>query len=301
MSDPSEAALHAPGNPWLLAARPKTLHAAAAPVFMGGAMAWHDGAFAGFPFAAALTCALLIQIGTNFANDYSDYVRGADTEERVGFTRATQAGWITPASMRRGIWMTFLLALLPGVYLVFVGGWPILVIGVAAITAGLAYTGGPWPFGYHGLGEPFVFLFFGLIAVAGTYWVAAGQLRSDVLLAGAGIGALDAAILVVNNLRDRETDARAGKRTLAVRFGVTGTRVEYTSLLGVGALVLIAGTWWAGWPAATLIALLGVAAAAPSHRRVWSFRQPEELNEALAGTSRAAGFYGALFAIGFVL
>ena len=204
---------------WILAMRPKTLPAAAAPVVVGAALAFADGRFDLLPALAAALGALLLQILSNFANDYSDYFRGADTTERIGPVRVTSSGLISPSQLRLGMIVVIALAVLVGLYLVWVGGWPILVAGVAAILAALAYTGGPFPFGYHGLGELFVFLFFGIVAVCGTYFVQAHNVTWGVLVAAVPVGLLVTAILVVNNYRDIDTDRRAGKRTLAVRLG----------------------------------------------------------------------------------
>jgi 1,4-dihydroxy-2-naphthoate octaprenyltransferase len=215
----------------LLAARPKTLVAAAAPVVVGAGLAAHDATFAALPALAALAGALLIQIGTNLANDYYDFVRGADTADRVGPARVTQAGLLAPDAVRRAMVLVLVAAMLPGAYLVSIAGWPIVWIGLVSIACAVLYTGGPAPLAYHGLGDVFVFVFFGLVAVGGTYYVQAGTWPVDVWLAGAGVGALSTAVLVVNNLRDIETDARAGKRTLAVRLGRGGTQMEYVLLL----------------------------------------------------------------------
>lgn len=283
---------------WTSAARPKTLPAAVGPVLMGGGLAWSDARFAALPFACALACAVLIQIGTNFANDYSDHMRGADTPDRLGMPRATQSGWIAPERMRLGAVMTFGLAVLLGLYLVYVGGWPILAIGLLSIVAGVAYTGGPWPFGYHGLGDLFVFLFFGLLAVAGTYYVQAHEWVTGTFLAGAGVGALTTAILVVNNLRDAETDARVGKRTMAVVLGRRGSQIEYTLLLVIGALVPAIGVWLFDWRVGCLLALVGLASGLGALREVWTFQDPRALNPVLGVTARAAGLYGLLFAFG---
>jgi 1,4-dihydroxy-2-naphthoate octaprenyltransferase len=283
---------------WTTAARPKTLPAAVGPVLIGAGLAWTDARFAALPVACALACAVLIQIGTNFANDYSDYMRGADTPDRLGMPRATQTGWITPGRMRLGAILTFGLAALLGLYLVYVGGWPILAIGLLSIAAGVAYTGGPWPFGYHGLGDVFVFLFFGLLAVGGTYYVQAHEWSPGTLLAGAGVGALTTAILVVNNLRDAETDARAGKRTMAVVLGRRGSQMEYSLLFVTGALVPAIGVWAFNWPAGCLLALVGLSSGLGALRKVWTFQDPRALNPALGSTARAAGLYGLLFAVG---
>jgi 1,4-dihydroxy-2-naphthoate octaprenyltransferase len=284
------------------AARPKTLLASVSPVLIGGGLAWSDGWFSALPFAIALACALLIQIGTNFANDYSDFVRGADTDDRLGMPRATQTGLISPARMRLGAILTFGLAILLGLYLVWVGGWPILAIGLLSIAAGVAYTGGPWPFGYHGLGDLFVFLFFGPVAVAGTYYVQALRWGAPAtLLAGVAIGALTTAILVVNNLRDAETDARAGKHTMAVLLGREATRLEFTLLLATGAVIPLLGVTALGWNPWRLLALCGLVSVARPLREVWRFSDPRALNDVLEGTARAAGLYGLLFAVGCVL
>ena len=278
---------------WLLAARPRTLTAAAAPVFIGAGLAVQHGVFRALPALAALVGALLIQIATNFANDYYDFVRGTDTAERVGPTRVTQAGLLRPEEVKQGMYVVLGLALLVGSYLVWVGGWPILVIGVLSLICSVAYTGGPFPLAYHGLGDVFVFVFFGLVAVGGTYWVQARELVPDALLAGAGVGALSTAILVVNNLRDIATDERAGKRTLAVRIGRRATGAEYTILILIGAAVPGTGISVYHWPLPAIIA--GAAAAALCSRPmriVWTHRGPQDLIPALGQTARVVAVYG---------
>jgi len=286
---------------WLLAARPRTLTAAAAPVLVGTGLAAHDGVMAALPALAAMIGALLIQVGTNLANDYYDFVRGGDTSERVGPVRVTQAGLIPPERVKRAMVLVLAAAIVPGAYLVWVGGWPILAIGLASIACAVLYTGGPFPLAYHGLGDVFVFVFFGLIAVGGTYWVQALAWPTDALLAGAGLGALSTAILVVNNLRDLETDARAGKRTLAVRIGRTGTRVQYALLLLVAGVVPLAGVALFDWPAAVLAALLVAPLCAAPLGAVMSAEDPRELIAALGGTARVVALYGGLLAIGLAV
>src|SRR5215208_496651 len=203
---------------WILAARPATLPAAVVPVLVGAAAALSEGAqFRGKIFLMTLICALLIQIGTNFANDYSDFVRGADHENRLGPVRVTQSGLIPKESVKRGVFIAFGLAVLIGAYLAWIGGWPIIAIGAFSILSGLAYTGGPFPLGYHGLGDVFVFIFFGIVAVTGTAYLQLGRWDPLAFSAAVAIGALTTDILVVNNLRDLPTDRNAGKRTLAVR------------------------------------------------------------------------------------
>ncbi|MDX1396305.1 MAG: 1,4-dihydroxy-2-naphthoate polyprenyltransferase [Gemmatimonadota bacterium] len=286
---------------WVAGARPRTLPAAIAPVLMGGGLARSTGEFAALPWLAALGGALCIQIGTNFANDYSDFVRGADTDARLGAPRVTQTGVMTPAAVRGAAALFFLFALLIGVYLVARGGWPIVVIGLASIVAGVCYTGGPWPFGYHGLGDLFVWLFFGPVAVAGTVYVQSLEWSVDAILAGAGVGALITAILVVNNLRDIETDRAAGKRTLAVILGAEATGVEYRALILASMIVPVLGAFALGWPVATLAALLGPAITSARRAIVHRYDDPRELNPALPATARAAGLYGLLFAAGCLL
>lgn len=217
-----------PARAWLLASRPATLPAAAVPVLVGVGAALAEGAtLKPLVFAVTLVCALFIQIGTNFANDYSDFHRGADHEGRLGPTRVTQSGLISPDGVRKGIIVAFGIAALLGLYLAYVGGWPIIIIGVLSILAGLAYTGGPFPFGYYGLGDVFVFVFFGLVAVTGTAYLQSGVWSSFALMLSIPIGLLVTNILVVNNLRDLPTDKAAGKRTLAVRMGDRATRMQY--------------------------------------------------------------------------
>ena len=199
--------------------RPRTLAAAVAPVLVGAALAWRAGAFSAVASLLCLLFALLVQVGANFANDYYDFVHGADTPERVGPVRAVAAGLVSPAAMRRAMGLTFAAAFAVGLSLVAWGGWWLVAVGVASIASALAYTGGPYPLGYHGFGDVFVFVFFGLIAVGATFWVQAGHLTVASLLAGAAVGALATNILLVNNYRDAATDAKAGKRTVVVRFG----------------------------------------------------------------------------------
>ncbi len=283
---------------WVQASRPKTLTAAAAPVLMGIALAVHLERFVLLPALAAMVGALLIQVGTNFANDYYDFMRGGDTGERVGPTRVTQAGLIEPGAVRRAAFATFGLALLVGVYLVVVGGVPILVIGVLSVLCGWAYTAGPFPLAYNGLGDVFVLVFFGPVAVAGTYWVQALEMRPELLLAGFGIGALNTAILVANNLRDLETDRRAGKRTLPVLLGRRAGRIEFAALLLVALVAVPAGVRTCGWGPLCLLALVAAVPAVSALRLVLTRDDPRALMPALPRTAAAAGLYGLLFALG---
>ena len=285
---------------WLGAVRPRTLPAAVAPVLVGSALAWHAGRFDPLAAALCLAFALLVQIGTNFANDYYDFVKGADTSARVGPRRAVAAGLVTPVTMRRAMWVTFAVAFLIGLTLIAWGGPWLLVIGVASILAGFAYTGGPWPLGYHGLGDVFVFIFFGLVAVGATYFVQAGRVNADALLAGVSVGLLAANILVVNNYRDADTDAIAGKRTLVVRFGRGFARVQFAASLTVALampFVFLARGHraWCLLPAA-------LAPVAWSHaRRLRNSQSPGELIALLGDTGKLLALYAALFAAGAVL
>lgn len=285
---------------WMLAARVRTLPAAAAPVLVGTGAAIGTGDFALLPALAALVGAMLLQIGANFANDLFDFLRGADTAARVGPTRVTQAGLLTPRQVRFGMWAVFAAAALIGVYLIAIGGWPVVLIGLAAICCAIAYTGGPFPLGYHGLGEIFVFLFFGLAAVCGTYEVQARTVRAVAWWAAVPIGLLAVAIIVVNNLRDIATDRAAGKRTLAVRVGERGTQAEYLALVTVAYLVPPL-MWVTGVASAwVLLALVSAPLVLPLTRRLLRERG-RALNGVLAGTARLELAYGLLFALGLAL
>ena len=281
--------------------RPKTLWAGATPVLIASAMAADAGAYHTLPALAALIGALLLQIGANFANDYSDFFKGADTEERIGPVRATQAGLISPQVMKGAIIVTFAAVLLPGAYIVYRGGPVFLLIGIAGIVSGLLYTGGPRPFGYMGLGELFVLAFFGPIALGGTYYLQALELPREIAIMGLAPGLFSVAILTVNNLRDIDGDRKAGKRTLAVRFGRTFARVEYT-------VALLAATWgvpgYVCWKVGDHnTALIGGAAllvALPTLRVVLTKTDGESLNRALANTGKHLLLFSILFSIGWL-
>lgn len=279
--------------------RLKTLPAAAVPVVVGGAVARAAGGFALLPVLAALVTALLIQVGTNFANDVFDFEHGADTAQRVGPRRAVASGLLSPRAMRRGMIAAFGLAVLGGGYLTWVGGWPLVVIGVASIVSGIAYTGGPYPLGYHGLGDLFVMVFFGFVAVCGTVYVQMGSVPVLAWWLSLPIGALSTAILVVNNVRDRVTDASAGKRTLVVRFGRRSGEIEYALLLLIAYLVpvLLALSGLAPW-----LVLLPLATAPLALRLFASLRRLEgpELNPLLGATGALLLGYGLLLSVGLV-
>jgi 1,4-dihydroxy-2-naphthoate octaprenyltransferase len=297
---------------WVIAARPQTLPAAAAPVIVGTGLAVHDGVFAALPALAALLGAALIQIGTNFANDYYDAVQGADTDDREGFTRVTAGGLIAPATVKRAMYLTFAAAILLGTSLVYVGGVPILVIGLLSVASGIAYTGGPYPLGYHGLGDLFVFVFFGLVAVAGTYYVQAaatlaaplsvgippGTLPVAAVVAALPIAALSTDILVVNNVRDREEDATTGKRTLAVRFGYGFARAQFVAMLALAYAVPAWFLFRPGYSVAVALPYLTLPYAAVVTRTLLTETAGEVLNPTLERTGRLLAGYAVLFAAG---
>jgi len=286
---------------WLLATRPRTLPAAIAPVVLGTAMAIADKRFAWLAAAAAFSVALLMQIGVNLANDYFDYLKGIDTEERLGPPRAAQSGLIPPKQLRGGVILIFVLSLIPGFYLLAVGGWPVLFIGLACIGAALAYSGGPFPLASHGLGDIFVFIFFGLVAVCGTYYVQALRLTPMVWLMGAIEGLLITAILVVNNLRDIQTDRQSGKRTLAVIIGDRASKLEYLLLLGIAYAIPII-LWLSGHGSAWLILpLFSLPLAVSQVRFIWKSAGGSMLNQTLANTAKLALVYSLLLSAGLIL
>ena len=285
---------------WWLAIRPKTLPAAASGVVMGSALAWADGSFQFLPALAAVAVALLLQIGSNVANDVFDFERGTDTSERQGPMRVTQAGLLTPVQVKRGMWLIFCLAALCGLYLASLRGWVVILVGLAAILSAIAYTGGPFPLGYNGLGEIFVFIFFGLAAVAGTYFVQAGDVSISAWWMSLPVGLIIVAILIVNNLRDLESDRRAGKHTIAVRLGESGTRVEYMLCMGVAYLLfpffaLVGLIPWMG-----LMAWGSLPWAVRAARLVLSQRG-RPLNQALALTGQSVFTFSVLFWVGLFL
>ena len=295
-----------PLQAFFLAARPKTLPAAAVPVVLGGALAQSAGAFAFGPWILCLLFALLIQVGTNYANDYYDFVKGSDDERRIGPSRATASGWVKPSAMRRAMILTFAVAFLCGCGLIPFGGWWLLAVGVVSILCGIAYTGGPYPLGYNGWGDLFVFVFFGWVATALTYYVQAGTFRYGeacgywLLLAGAVPGVLSTNLLVVNNLRDRPLDAESGKRTLAVRFGRRFALAEYHVLNAsafLSAVLFAFGTGHRGG----LLVLGALPLAIRMSRRVQKAKTREAFATALAGTAALLMLAGLLFSGGLLL
>ena len=287
-------------NPWILAIRPKTLPASIAPVMIGSAMAYGDGGFYAPAAAACLVAALLIQIGTNLANDYFDFKKGADLN-RVGPTRVTQAGLVKPQRVLQAAIIIFILAAVASGYLVYRGGWTIAIIAVASIISGILYTAGKKPLGYLGLGELFVFVFFGPVAVGGTYYVQTLDLNWAVTLAGLAPGFLSCAILAVNNLRDVEGDGKAGKMTLAVRFGKDFAKSEYLFFILAATLtpflVLLVTLDHIGMTAASIVGFLAIG----TIQTVMTNPEANALNSALASTGRWLILYGIIFSIGWIV
>ncbi|MCY3969948.1 MAG: 1,4-dihydroxy-2-naphthoate polyprenyltransferase [Acidobacteria bacterium] len=283
---------------WVLASRPKTLWAAVTPVMVGTACAISVSGFAAGPALAALVVAISIQIGTNLSNDVLDFDRGADTKRRLGPPRAVQSGLLSRSQVWAGAWVAFGISVACGLYLVTVAGWPVLVLGTVSIASGLLYTAGPWALAYTGLGDLFVLLFFGLAAVCGTVYVQAVQVPAAAWWCGVAVGAMATAILVTNNLRDREEDALAGKRTLVVRFGPRFGRFEYAVLLLLAHLATLPLVPALGlWP---LLSWLALPFAAVVLRSVWR-GEGAALNASLAATARLLLVFGVLLSAGIVL
>jgi len=309
---------------WLMAARPKTLPAGVAPVLVGTGFAYADGGLHVASAVCAFLGATLIQIGTNLANDYFDHAKGVDTAGRLGPTRVTQAGLAAPGKVLAASALAFALACVPGLYIVIRGGWPFVIIGLASIACGVLYTAGPYPLGYLGLGDLFVLVFFGPVAVAGTYYVQTLELSRPILIAGLGPGFLSVAILTVNNLRDVEQDHAAGKKTLPVRFGRAFAKAEYVGCFLIACIVVPAaiaalyGRWW------ILLAALTLPVAVPTVLAILGSRpgsdyeyehehdagdprpqtrnpRPETLNSALATTGKLLILYSVLLSIGWML
>ena len=301
---------------WLMAARPQTLPAGAAPVVVGVGLAVRNGVFSPLPAVAALVGALLIQVGTNLANDYYDAVKGADTDEREGFTRVTQSGLVAPERVRLAAAGSFGAAALVGLYIAYIGGLPILVVGILAILSGIAYTGGPYPLGYHGLGDLFVFVFFGVVAVTGTYYVQAvdvlvgspfpltvppNTVPAEAVVASLAMAGISTNVLVVNNIRDMETDRAAGKRTLAVRLGYRWSRVQYVALLALA--YAVPPTLWLGYgfEPTVLAPLVTLPYAVLVTRTVLTRTDGDALNPALEQTGKLLAGFAVLFAVGVAI
>jgi 1,4-dihydroxy-2-naphthoate octaprenyltransferase len=285
---------------WLVAARPRTLPAAVSPVLVGTSLAIGEGTFRPLAFVCALIGSVFIQIGTNLSNDYSDARRGADTEDRLGPVRVTAGGLMPPRQVLLGTWVAFGIAVAAGIYLIAIAGWELLLVGAASILAGVLYTGGPRPYGYEGLGEVFVFLFFGVVAVVGSYFVQTEDLRWEAFALSVPVGLLAAAILLVNNIRDADTDRRAGKKTLAVRLGREGARRLYVGSIAIAfvSVPLIAAFGDVSW--LVLLALLAVPVAIPLVRVVRTRTDGPSLNMALAKTGMLLALFSILLSIGLL-
>lgn len=287
---------------WIIAIRPKTLSIAVVPVLIGSTLAWiHSGDLAWPVMGAALMAALCIQAGTNLYNDAADYERGADCNAtRLGPVRVTAAGWLTAAQVRRGAGVSFATAAALGGYLIWAGGWPILLIGLASIAAGIAYTGGPRPVAYTSLGEVFVWLFFGLVAVVGSYYLQTGELSWAAAVAGALIGMPAAAVLVVNNYRDLENDKAVGKNTLAVQFGRRASEIEYAALMLLPFALLPLLARWGNSPLGGMIPLLLLPWALYLITRLWGAAPGPLCNQLLAATARFQLIFGLLLCLGLL-
>lgn len=285
---------------WILASRPKTLPAAIAPVLVGTAVAINDNKFNLVAFLIALICSVLIQVGTNFVNDLYDFLAGSDREDRLGPRRALASGLITVNEMKLAIFFTFGITFLLGMYLVYTGGVIVLLIGLLSIFAGIAYTAGPYPLAYNGLGDIFVFLFFGFVGTVGTYYVQAYQINVFIFLASIPVGALITNILVVNNYRDIEADKISGKHTLAVKFGRKFTRYQYLLFMILSYAILPVIYFGFNFGLFIFIPLLSLPIAIKLIRMIFTFTG-QELNDTLALTAKLSAIYGLLFAIGILL
>ena len=286
---------------WLLAARPKTLWAAVAPVVIGSSMAYEAAGFHWLSAAAALISALFIQIGTNLANDYFDFKKGADTENRLGPMRVTQAGLLTPEQVKAAAHIAFKIAFLIGIYLVVRGGWPIVIIGLLSILFGIIYTGGPSPLAYRGLGEIFVLIFFGPVAVGGTYYVQTLDINWTVIAAGFSPGLFSVAILTVNNLRDIESDKQAGKKTLAVRLGANYSKFQYIGSILFAPFIPLVIWFNTSLHPYILISTAVLFLALPAIKKVMTYQSGIELNKVLESTGQLLMVFSILFSIGWIL
>lgn len=286
---------------WVEAARPKTLAAAFVPVLVGATIAYQHELINWMATTVALICAFLIQIGTNFANDYFDFVKGADTEERIGFERATAKGLISPKTMLNATIICMALAFVFGLYLVWVGGTVVLIIGLLSLLFGVLYTGGPFPLGYNGLGDLFVFIFFGIVAVMTTYYINTLAWSVDTFWASLAVGALCTNILVVNNLRDVEQDKIAGKKTLGVLFGETMLKVEYTLMLLLAFAIPPHFYFQLDYEVWIFLPFLILPVALLHTKTIWTETEKRNLNQQLEKTAKFMTLFGLLFSIGIIL
>ncbi len=285
---------------WIMASRPKTLLAAFVPVIVGSSIAYHDGKFQPLAALVALICALLIQTGTNFVNDLYDHLKGTDTEERVGPQRVLASGLISPAEMKRAIVITFGITFLLGLYLVYISTYITLIIGIVSILAGIAYTAGPYPLAYNGLGDVFVFIFFGLVGTIGTYYVQALDVTPLAVWASIPVGALITNVLVVNNYRDIDQDSKAGKNTLAVKYGKKFTRIQYVVFTVVSYLILFVVYFTYKKSIFVFLPVLSLPLAIKLVKMIYTFKD-QQLNKTLELTAKLSAIYGLLFAAGILL
>jgi 1,4-dihydroxy-2-naphthoate octaprenyltransferase len=286
---------------WIEAARPKTLWASIAPVIIGTAMAYSDGKWDPLIASLTLLSAMFIQIGTNYANDYYDFFKGADTQDRIGPVRATGSGLVKPETMKFAYYIAFALSIVFGLYLIGRGGLPILIIGTISIIFGILYTGGPFPLGYKGLGEIFVLIFFGPVAVGGAYYLQTLEINLTVILAGLSPGLISTALLTVNNLRDIHTDEKAGKRTLAVRFGPIFARIEYLLSIVIACIMPLVLLIVDPAHPYSLAAILVIILAGHPLKAVLFDEISPELNTALASTGKILLFYSLVFSLGWIV
>ena len=285
---------------WILASRPKTLYASISPVIVGLSLSFKDGDLNYLVALVTILASVLIQIGSNFANDLYDFLKGSDRNDRIGPTRMTQSGEISPYKMKLAMYIIFCFALLLGCYLAWEGGWIIVFIGISSILSAILYTGGPYPFGYYGWGDFFVFIFFGLIAVSGTYFLQRGVFSFESLLLGIAIGSLSTAILIVNNIRDVEEDAKSGKRTLAVRFGISFVKFEYVVMFLISLIIpVILSVYWSNKVSLYLVYFLSPIAL----RLLLSIFSSKgiALNKVLEGTSKFLFFYSLMISLSIIL
>lgn len=285
---------------WILASRPKTLAAAVVPVLVGTAITIHDEKFKPLAALFALLCALLIQVGTNFVNDLFDFLRGTDKKDRIGPQRAAVSGILSTFEMKVGICISFGLSLILGLYLIYLGGWFILIIGLLSILAGIAYTAGPFPLAYNGLGDIAVFLFFGFVGTVGTYYVQANEISALAFWSSIPVGALITNILVVNNYRDREEDLSSGKNTLIVIFGEQFGRFQYLFFMIISYLILFPVYFTFKREIVVFLPLLSLPLALKLIKMIYTLRG-RELNKTLELTAKLSALYGLLFAAGILL
>lgn len=288
-------------SPWVLSARPRTLSAAAAPVLLGCALAWSQSSFQWVPALLCLGFALLIQIATNYANDYFDGVKGTDTPERIGPTRSVAAGLVTPAAMWRATLLVLAMAFVTGMGLLLYGGWPLLIVGILSILCALAYTGGPFPLAYLGLGDVFVVLFFGLIAVMFTFYVQTGYFSGASLLVGLACGLVVNTILVVNNFRDIPTDRKAGKMTLPARFGRGFGLVEFSLSYVISFMVPVSLWLWGKWNPGVLLPLILAPLMISNTVGLLRANTREDYLKVLSRTAVTVVAYAVLLSLGLVL